>query len=519
MKTLFTNAKVWLGKNYFTESVGFDLENGNIDFVGSDTEAEKNQSDYEETIDLEKKLVLPAFTDGHCHLVKGALSNHELNLRNAKTKSDIINEIKKHKKKGTDWIKGGYFTDANFEEEIELDRNFLDEICSDVPVFIIRFDIHSGFANSKALEMIGIESKKNEFYEEEIVLNESGALTGELKEQAFYYFLDCIPEKATAEISEIVKEQINRMHSYGITAVSDIPLPGDLDVYEFLLNQNRLKLKIYSILPFEEFKNIEDYKKRFEDFYSYIRFRCFKAYYDGSLSSETAFFWDNYKDKQHNGFKTEFVNSGEFESIGLKIDEAGYQMAVHAIGDKAVSELLDFDKFLTSQNGVRKRRFRIEHAQHIQEKDFEKFYDQNIIASVQPAHLYSDAKVAIEKVKDIRTTHNYKKLIDKGVKVCFGTDFPIVNENPFETIYYAMTRKADVMDVDFLREYKINLVSCLEAYTINNAYASFQDNIRGNIRVGKKADLIVLDDLFAMSPDEIREAKVYMTYFNGNRVY
>jgi len=519
MKTLFKNAKVWLGKNYFTESVGFDLENGNIDFIGSDTEAKKNQSDYDETIDLEKKLVIPAFTDGHCHLVKGALANHELNLRNAKTKSEIINEIKKYKQKGTDWIKGGYFTDAHFEEEIELNRNFLDEICPDVPVFIIRFDIHSGFANSKALEMTGFENKKSEFPDEEIVIDKSGALTGELKERAFYYFLDCIPEKATAEKSEIVKEQIDRMHSYGITAVSDIPSIGDLDVYEFLLNQDKMNLKIYSILPFKEFNNIEDHKKRFENFYSNIQFRCFKAYYDGSLSSETAFFWDNYKGKQHNGFRTEFVKSGEFESIGLKIDKAGYQIAVHAIGDKAVSELLDFDKFLTIQNGVKKRRFRIEHAQHVQEKDFERFYNQDIIASVQPAHLYSDAKVAIDKVKDIRTTHNYKKLIDKGVKVCFGTDFPIVNENPFETIYYAMKRKADVMDKDFLSDYKIDLVNCLEAYTFNNAYASFQDNIRGNIRVDKTADLIILDDLFAMSPDEIREARLAMTYINGKRIH
>ena len=147
------------------------------------------------------------------------------------------------------------------------------------------------------------------------------------------------------------------------------------------------------------------------------------------------------------------------------------------------------------------------------------FSEQNVIASVQPAHLYSDAKVAMDKVKDIKTTHNYKKLMDKGVKVCFGTDFPIVNENPFETIYYAMTRKADVMDKEFIGEYKIDLESCLEAYTINNAYASFQDNIRGNIRIGKKADLIVLDDLFTMNPDEIREVKVDMTYFNGNRVF
>lgn len=519
MKTLFTNAKVWLGKNYFADAVGFDSIDGNIDFVGKTVEAEQKQSDYDEVIDLKNKLVLPAFTDGHCHLVNGALESGELNLRNAETKSDFVNTIKEYKQKGTLWIYGGHFSETHFKEEIKLNKFFLDGICSDVPVLITRFDNHSGFANSKALELSGIESIKNNFIKGEIILDEHGKLTGELKEGAFYYVSDKIPNKTVQEKSSLVLDKIKKLHSFGIVSVSDITQPEDLDVYEELLKRNELRLKIYSILPFTEFKNIENHKKRFADFYSYIRFRCFKAYYDGALSSETALFWDNYKGKDHKGLKTDFVMSGDFKKLGVEIDKAGYQMAVHAIGDKAVSELLEFDKFLTEQNGVRKRRFRIEHAQHIRECDFKKFFDQKIIASVQPTHLYIDIKSAREKIKNIHTTHNYGQLIDRGVKVCFGTDFPIVDENPFETICFAMTRKTDNTGEEFFSENKIELVNCLEAYTINNAYAVFQDNVRGDVRIGKAADLIVLDDLFEMSPDEIRNAKVDMTYMNGVRVY
>ncbi|MBC8490052.1 MAG: amidohydrolase [Ignavibacteria bacterium] len=519
MKTLFTNAKVWLGKNYFAEAVGFDPTDGNIDFVGKTVEAEQKQSDYDEVIDLKNKLIMPAFTDGHCHLVNGALESDELNLRNAETKSDFVSIINEYKKKGTTWIYGGHFSETNFKEEIKLDKFFLDEICSDIPVLITRFDNHSGFANSKALELTGIESIKNEFIKGEIISDEHGGLTGELKEGAFYYVSDKIPHKTVQEKSALVLDEIKKLYSFGIVSVSDITQPEDLDVYEKLLNRDELKLKIYSILPFTEFENIEDHKKRFADFYSYIRFRCFKAYYDGALSSETALFWDNYIDKDHNGLNTDFVTSGNFKKIGVEIDKAGYQMAVHAIGDKAVSELLEFDKFLTEQNGLKKRRFRIEHAQHIRECDFKKFFDQKIIASVQPTHLYIDIKSAKEKLKNFQSTHNYKQLIDRSVKVCFGTDFPIVDENPFVTIYYAMTRKTDDTGEEFFSENKIDLVSCLEAYTINNAYAVFQDNVRGDIRIGKAADLIVLDDLFEMSPDEIRNAKVDMTYMNGERVY
>ncbi|MFC2092462.1 amidohydrolase [Bacteroidota bacterium] len=519
MKTLFTNAKVWLGKNYFADAVGFDSTDGNIDFVGKTAKAEQIQSDYDEVIDLKNKLVLPAFTDGHCHLVNGALESGELNLRNAKTKSDFVSIIKEYKKKETKWIYGGHFSETYFKEEIKINRKFLDGICSDVPLLITRFDNHSGFANSKALELTGIESIKNNFIKGEIILNENGDLTGELKEGAFYYVSDKIPDKTVQEKSALVLDKIKKLHSFGIVSVSDITQPEDLDVYEELLNKNKLNLKIYSILPFSEFVNIENHKKRFADFYSYIRLRCFKAYYDGALSSETALFWDNYKGKNHNGLNTDFVKRGDFKKIGEEIDKASYQMAIHAIGDKAVSELLEFDKFLTEQNGVRKRRFRIEHAQHIRECDFKKFYDQKIIASVQPTHLYIDIKSAREKIKNIHTTHNYKQLIDRSVKVCFGTDFPIVEESPFETIYYAMTRKTDDDGEEFFSENKIDLVSCLEAYSINNTYAVFQDNVRGDIRIGKVADLIVLDDLFKMSPDEIRNARVDMTYMNGKRVY
>src|SRR4030095_9028243 len=123
-------------------------------------------------------------------------------------------------------------------------------------------------------------------------------------------------------------------------------------------------------------------------------------------------------------------------------------------------------------------RYRIEHAQHICEKDFQRFKDLNVIASVQPSHLFSDAKTASEILEDYETEHNYKKLFDIGAKVCFGTDFPVVNESPFETIYYAMTRKTEDFKDGFVPENKISLEDCLEAYTANNAYASFEENLR-----------------------------------------
>src|SRR5690606_11492041 len=235
----------------------------------------------------------------------------------------------------------------------------------------------------------------------------------------------------------------------GITFVSDITLPEDLDVYNDLLSRSELKIFIDSRLPFNEILNIDEHKKRFSVFKDNIKFQSLKAFYDGSLSSETAYFHENYTVTNHSGSRTEFVNSGDFLKYAELIDLAGYRMSVHAIGDKAVTELLDLNEYLRDRLGIKDRRFRIEHAQHVIEQDLDRFKKLDVIASVQPWHLFSDAKSALAKVKYPETTHNYKRLLDRGVCVCFGTDFPIVGENPLENIYYAMTRKAEGLDEEF----------------------------------------------------------------------
>ena len=520
MKTLLTNAKVRLGKNSFTDSIGFDSETGKINFTGSNDQAKKNE--YDEIINVNGKLVLPAFTDGHCHFIKGAFVNSQLNLRNAKTKNDFINSIRKYKKNknGSNWIFGGYFSESNFSEKIEINKDLLDEICPDVPVIISKFDMHSAFANSKALEISCILSQQNNFTSEEIVIDENNILTGELKERARDFIMDKIPVASLKERTDIVIKQIQKLHSFGITAISDITLVEDLEIYKELIDQKKFKLRVDSRLPFQEFRNIKKYREEFKGLSDLIKFNSLKAFYDGSLSSRTALMHSNYKNLNHNGIKTEFVNSGEFEKSAFEIDEAELQMSVHAIGDKAVTELLDLNEKLVEKFGKRDRRFRIEHAQHIRENDFRRFKDLNVIASVQPTHLFSDAKTAAEILNDYKSEHNYKKLFDIGAKVCFGTDFPVVGESPFDTIFYAMTRKVQGFDHGFVTENNISLDDCLDSYTINNAYATYDEKESGNLEAGKVADIIIMqDDLFEMTGDEIKNAKISKTFFKGKPVF
>jgi len=520
MKTFFYNGKIWIGKKYFAASIGIDSDTGKIIFVGKKKADEKNT--YDDKIDLKGKLMIPAFIDGHCHLLKGALVNSEVNLRYSASKNefaDSINNYKSHLKKG-EWIIGGYFSEANFTENIVVNKDFIDNICNDIPVVLFRTDLHSVVCNSLALEKIKIENHSDEFTKDEIIRNENNNLTGELKEKAMYFAINVMPAKSIDEKKDILKKQIHKLHSLGIASVTDMSWREDLDVYKSLLDENALALKINSVIPFEEIDKIADYKNEFADYKDSIRFGALKAFYDGSLSSHTALFFDNYKGTNHNGIKTEQVSSGKFKELAYKIDKASCQIVVHVIGDLAVKEVLDLIEEIRNTNPLWDRRVRLEHIQHVQDKDLYRFKMLDVVSSVQPAHLFFDAKVATEHIAKPETTHIFKKLVDKNNRICFGTDFPVVPENPFENIYIALTREAIGYPNGFNTDMCLDLITCLEAYTINNAYASYEENIKGSIKEGKAADLIVLDrDIFTADAKDIKNAVVETTFINGKIVY
>lgn len=462
---------------------------------------------------------MPAFTDGHCHFIEGSYVNSQLDLRNASCREDFVSAITSYMKLGKPWIFGGYFTDANITDGFLPGIEFLDEICPDTPVIISRFDLHSAFANTAALRASGLDATIENFTDDEIVMKD-GKLTGELKERARDNVLDSIPEPPFEVRVEIAEKQMKKLHSLGITAVSDITLIPDLDVYMAMLERDTLALRVDSRLRFTEFERLGEIRKNFAQFYPRIKFDSLKAFYDGTLSSMTSYMHNNFKETSTNGITTDFVSSGEFHRFAVEIDKAGVQLSVHAIGDKAVTELLDLAEELNRINGPRDRRFRIEHAQHIQPSDFERFASLGVIASVQPAHLYSDALTASKVLEDDSTEHNYPELLKHGARLCMGTDFPVVSESPFETIYYAMTRKAKGFENGFHTAYCIGLQQCIDSYTKENAFATFEESIRGTLEPGKTADIAVIDgDLFEMTEDQIRGAEVYATYFGGREVW
>lgn len=516
--TLFINAKVWQPDGSFTESFG--VNNGHFDFSGSNSEANTLRDNYTEIIDLQGKFVLPGLIDGHLHLVNGALMMKRLDCSKINSVGELKAAIRSYiKTNKVNWIIGGNL-DLNrlFTCHSKQAGNIIDEIFSELPLYITNYDYHSAICNTKALSLAGIDHTAYNFPIDEAEISETGGLTGLVRESVMNVVYNAIPPASLEEKVNAVTECIAMLHKYGITSVSDITLPEDIDVYIELWKRNKLRLKVNSYIPFTEFEKLHEYRDKTsvidKDFFT---INGFKAFWDGALGSETALFSDNYNGKNHYGLRTEIVKSGKVYELAKEIDAAGMQMIIHAIGDKAVSEVIELYAGLPN---TKKLRHRIEHAQHIQPEEYDKFGKYGIIASAQPLHLKYDAHTVLEKLpaKLIPNTHNYVHIIPFGGTLNFGTDFPIVEADPFENIRLAVTRHTN--QGEFTPEHKIPLYECLKAYTINNAYTNHNEDSVGSITKGKVADFVVLnDEIFEFEEEKISKAKVLSSYLNGESVY
>lgn len=516
--SLFINSKIWQTDGTFLQTFG--IRNNHIDFVGTNQDASFITSHYDKIIDLNNKLVLPGLIDGHVHLVKGSLTRKRIDCSNIHNLDELKQKIRQYKKSNPNakWLIGGNPSGSLFDNPVP---NFLDLVDDELPLLITNYDYHSAFCNKLAFKRSGLPEQINKFSTEEIPASSEGKPTGVVKEKAMDFIFENLPEQTLEEKCEAVEEIIDIMHSYGITGVSDITLPEDLEVYNKLFSNGSLEIRINSYLPLIKFREIESFIKSIKSIDSSIlKIKGFKAFYDGALGSETALFKENYIGKNYKGYKTEIAETGLLLTLALEADAQNWQLAIHAIGDLAVSEVLDIYEELIIKNGKRDRRGRIEHAQHIDEREFERFKELGVITSAQPLHMKFDVPIVKQKLpeKIVNRTHNYRALFDIDNVVNFGTDFPIVEINPFENIKFAVTRR--IGNDEFLPQYKINLNDCLKAYTINNAYAAFSENLIGSISPGKFADFLIMeDDLTVMNYDEIGDAKVFQTYFDGRLVY
>jgi len=526
IKLLF-NGKIFTAseKKHWVEAV---ITKGNkISFTGSYSDAIKLEPQIDEKIDLKGKLMLPGFTDSHLHLLLGGYTLTDINLNSVKSKKEFQNRIKVYLEKNDNtFYKGGGWDHSLFDGKILPDKNWIDEIIPDRPVFLTRMDYHLGLANSKALEIAGISADSNNpiggVIDKDVI---TGEPTGILRDSAMALVLNALPNRSKNEKEKALQAALEILKKNGITSVHDISMDGDFEIYEQFFEKGKLTCRINSIPLIEEVSDFSTVKIDDKKYRYYLRRNCVKAFADGSLGASTALFEEPYLNEDTNcGVETEIFSSTKINEITDKADKQNVQLAVHAIGDKAVDNVLTLYQKLNISNENQDRRARIEHAQHIGKNHLQKFYNNSVIASMQPIHLFYDADTIKSKLGEDRFAGSFaiNSLINNGVKVIFGSDWPVAETNVMHGISLAVNRKVrgNQFPNGFYLSESISVEDAVKCYTTNSAFASFEEKIKGSIEVGKLADFVVLNkNIFEIDKNDILNIKIAKTIFDGEIIY
>jgi len=517
------NANIWTADISNPQAEAMAVINDKILSAGSNSEVLKLKNNKTEIINAEGQFITPGFIDSHVHFLTGGYNLSSIQLKDANSPEEFIRIIKSYVSgiKPGEWILEGSWDHENWGGQLP-ERSWIDSFTQNNPVFIRRSDIHTGLANEAALKFAGIDRYIKDIKGGTIVRDSNGELTGILKDNAMNLIFDRMPAYTTRQTNKALTSATNYFASNGISTVHNMGSIEDIEIFEEAVRNKSLKTRIYAVSPLPLFPRILEKVKVFER-NDWLKIGCVKLFSDGSLGSKTAAFFEQYIDSPGNyGL---FVDSKEnFLNGVIEADKANLNIVFHAIGDKANNMVLDIYENTINTNGKRDRRFRIEHAQHLIDNDINRFSKSGIIASMQPSQLPDDARWAEKTIGEKRTqnTFAFQSLLNKGTCLAFGSDWPVVSASPIKGISAAVTRESlDGKNPEgWIPEQRISVGDALKAYTINAAYASFDENIKGSIEPGKLADFVILDrDITKIPAKEIKETRVINTYVGGELVF
>ena len=513
------NAKVYTVDADFSVAEAFAIVDGKIIEVGSSA-AILAAYDAKEIIDAGGKAVFPGFIDAHAHFFRYGQGLQDANLVGTKSWEEILTKLKAFADENKEgWILGRGWDQNDWSKKEFPEKSLLDSLFPNRPVMLKRIDGHAVIVNQAALDLAKIVAGQQLVGGE--VVTKNGKLTGVLIDNAVDLVTRIIPPLTPNQNKDALLDAAKNCFAVGLTTVDDCGLDyTDVNFIDSLQKTGDLKMRLYVMLSDAQ-KNYDFLFKNGKIKTDFLNVRSFKVYGDGALGSRGACLLSPYLDEASNsGFL--LSNQQHFKEVAKKIYDHDFQMCTHAIGDSANRVILKiYADVLKDKND---KRWRIEHAQVINPKDFDLFGNYNIIPSVQPTHATSDMYWAKDRlgVERVKSAYAYQKLLKQNGWIPLGTDFPVEDINPIYTFYAAVIRK-DLQQSPvggFQKENALTRIQALKGMTIWAAKANFEENEKGSLEKGKFADFVILDqDLMTAEESSLSNIKVKQTFIGGKNVY
>ena len=521
---MLLNGNIYAMGSRLPKAEAVAMEGSKIVAVGRSSDVENLGRKNFRVIDLEGKTVLPGLTDCHTHFLSFAHGLRRVNLYGISSFDEILSTVEASavKLKDDEWLVGGGWDKNIVGDEFLFTKEILDKVCPEHPAALQSKDHHMLWVNSTALKAVGVDKMTNDPRGGRIERDRStGDPTGILKENACNLVWERVPEPSTATSKELLKEALKIANSYGLTGIHNHDDPGAHELFERLQTDAELTLRACFWIPIQGLDSAISSGLVSGVGNEWVRFGGLKMYADGSLGSQTALMFEPFEGSKDN-YGIAATSEEELIELVSKASQAGIGVAVHAIGDKAVHQSLNaIEESIRQNTEERKLRHRIEHVQLLHPDDIQRFQKLGVIASVQPVHAPADIDIA-EKYwgKRSKLAYAFKTLFDSGTRVVFGSDAPIETLNPWMGIHAAITRHRIGEKESWYPEQRVTVADTVSAYTRWAGYASYEENLKGSIEVGKLADLIVLSqDVFKVKPEEIPNTKIEYTILGGIVVY
>ncbi len=538
MEKIFINGNIITMDKEYPKVEAIAIKEGKFIKIGSNNEIMKLITDDTKVIDLNGKTVTPGFNDSHMHVLSYGMFVRDVRLDKAKSLKDVIEITKKYIIENDiepgSWVRGrGWNQDKFIDEKRFINKYDLDEISTEHPISFTRACGHIVVANSKAMEIAGINKESLQIPGGEFDIDEKGNPLGIFREAARSLIWDAIPAPSVQELKDLIIKACKGAVAAGVTSMQtddfkDVPQHIDriIKAYEELVEEKELMVRIYEQCNLPTVEKIDSFLN--QGYYTgygneFFKLGPLKLLSDGSLGARTAFLRKPYSDDETTR-GIEILNQKELDELIWTAHSKGMQVAIHAIGDQIMYNIIDSISKAQEKMHRKDARHGIIHCQIMDEQLMEKFKELDLIAYIQPIFLNYDLHIVESRVgkERAKTSYSFKSFIEKGVDVACGSDCPVEPLDVLPGIYSGVTRKDlnGYPEEGWLPEQRLTVEETLYGFTMGAAYASFEENVKGSISEGKYADFVILsEDLFEVEPYRIKDISVLNTYVGGDLKY